>query len=77
MKKLLFVLVVAASMTACNNSADSAAKVDSAAKAAADTIKSVVDSAAHKADSTISAAADSAKSKLGAVVDSAKKAIKK
>jgi hypothetical protein len=51
MKKLLGVLVIAAAMTACNNSTDSTAtktdsavkSVDSTVKAAADTIKATAD----------------------------------
>ena len=77
MKKFMTVLVIAAAMTACNGSSDSASKVDSAVSSAADTAKAAMDSTAVKVDSTIQAAADTAKAKIGDAVDSAKKAIKK
>lgn len=77
MKKIMTVLVIAAAITACNGSGESATKVDSEVSHAADTAKATMDSAAMKVDSTIKAAADTAKTKIGNTVDSAKKAIKK
>jgi hypothetical protein len=77
MKKFLTVLVIAAAMTSCSGSGDSAAKTDSAVSTVVDSTKAVVDSAAIKVDSTVKAIADTAKTKIGAVVDSAKKAVKK
>jgi hypothetical protein len=60
MKKFLTILAVAVAMTACNNSGESS--VDSAAKAAPDTIKAATDSGAKKMDSL----ADSSKMKMSA-----------
>ena len=53
-KKLFGVLVIAAAMTACNNSGDasSTGAADSAAKAATDSVKPSTDTSAKKMDST-------------------------
>jgi PBP1b-binding outer membrane lipoprotein LpoB len=77
MKKLIIILISAGLISACGTGPDSAAdKIDSAAKAAADTIKAVADTAARKIDSAFSAAADSVKSKINLKADSIKKAIR-
>lgn len=68
MKKLLLVLAIG-SFAACNGSASSETKVDSAATSAKDSVTAVADSAKVKIDSTATAAKDTLKSK----VDSAKK----
>jgi hypothetical protein len=66
MKKLLFVLALGA-FAACgagankDNAADSAAKLDSAAKIAVDSVKHEADTAVHAIDSTVKAAKDSLK----------------
>ena len=77
MKKFLIVLVIAAAMTSCSGSGDSAAKTDSVVSTIADSAKKAIDSTASKVDSTVKAAADTAKAKIGAVADSVKKAVKK
>jgi predicted small secreted protein len=77
MKKVLTIVLVAASLTACNGSGDAATKADSAISNAADSVKATMDSTAVKVDSTIRAAADTAKAKINDAVDSAKKAVKK
>ena len=70
MKKFLSVLVIAASLTACGGSGDTAAaKTDSVTTTVADSTKQTV-------DSTINAVADTAKAKISAVADSAKKLVK-
>ncbi len=74
MKKFLTVLVIAAVMSSCSGSGDTAAKTDSAVTAVADSTKKAVDSTASKVDSTVKAVADTAKAKIIAVADSAKKA---
>jgi hypothetical protein len=76
MKKLLTVIVIAAALTSCSGSGDTAPKTDSAVSAMTDSAKSIVDSTAVKVDSAVKAVADTAKAKVGAVVDSAKKAVK-
>jgi hypothetical protein len=68
MKKFLLVLSIGA-FAACNNSSSSDKAVDSAAKAATDTLKAVADSAKNAIDSTRKAAVDTIKAKA----DSAKK----
>jgi uncharacterized lipoprotein YajG len=68
MKKLLLVLAIG-SFAACNGSASTENKVDSAATTAKDSVTAVADSAKAKIDSTATAAKDSVKSK----VDSAAK----
>jgi predicted small secreted protein len=77
MKKALTIILIAASLAACNGSGTDAAKADSAISTAADSVKATMDSTAVKVDSTIKAAADTAKAKINDAVDSAKKAIKK
>jgi protein involved in sex pheromone biosynthesis len=78
MKKLFIILMAASLLSACGSGPDSAAeKIDSAAKAAADTIKAVADTAARKIDSALRTAADSLKSKINLKADSIKKAIRK
>ena len=62
MKKLLLVLSIGA-FVACNSSTSTESTIDSAAKAATDTIKAAVDTAKAKIDSTVSAAKDSLKAK--------------
>ncbi len=65
MKKILSVLVIAASLTACGGSGDTAAaKTDSVVSAVTDSAKNAVDSIGTKVDSTIKAVADTAKAKL-------------
>ena len=76
MKKVLTVLVIAAAMTSCSGSGNTATKTDSTVSTVVDSAKKVVDSAAVKVDSTIKAIADTTKAKIGAVADSAKKAVK-
>ncbi len=68
MKKLLLVLAIG-SFAACNGSASTETKVDSAATSAKDSVTTVADSAKVKIDSTVTAAKDTLKSK----VDSAAK----
>ena len=68
MKKLLLVLAIGA-FAACNGSSASESSVDSAAKAATDTVKAMSDSAKATIDSTAKAAVDTIKAKA----DSAKK----
>jgi len=77
MKKLITMLVVAASLAACNGNGDAASRADSAISNATDSVKAAADSTAIKVDSTIRAAADMAKSRIDNAVDSAKRAIKK
>ena len=68
MKKLLVVFAIGA-FAACNGSASSEAKVDSAATVAKDSVNTTADSAKTVIDSAATAAKDSLKAK----VDSAKK----
>ncbi len=68
MKKLLLVLAIG-SFAACNGTASTEAKVDSAVKTTIDSVKAVADSAKMTIDSTVTAAKDSLKAK----VDSLKK----
>lgn len=66
MKKLLFVLALGA-FAACgagankDNATDSAAKIDSAAKVATDSVKHEADTTVHAIDSSAKAAKDSLK----------------
>ena len=69
MKKFFLVLSIGVAFAACNNSSSSDKAVDSAAKAATDTVKAVADSAKNAIDSTRKAAVDTIKAKA----DSAKK----
>jgi len=78
MKKILTVLVIAATLTSCGGgSSDAIAKTDSATSSIVDSAKAAIDSTATKVDSTVKAVADTANAKIGALTDSAKKAAKK
>jgi len=67
MKKLLLVLAVGA-FAACGSGSSTESTVDSAAKAATDTVKAMADSAKAKIDSTAKAAVDTLKAKVDSVV---------
>ena len=67
MKKFLGVLVIAASLVACNNSADTVHNtkdsLDSVEKAKKDMVENAADSTINKIDSTYDAAKDSLQAK--------------
>jgi hypothetical protein len=63
MKQLLLVLAIGA-FAACNNSASTESKADSAAKAVTDTAKAAADTAKAKMDTAAKAAVDTAKAKM-------------
>jgi hypothetical protein len=62
MKKLLLVLAVGA-FAACGSGSSTESTVDSAAKAATDTVKAAADAAKTTIDSTAKAAVDTVKAK--------------
>jgi hypothetical protein len=66
MKKLFVVLAIGA-FAACNSSASTESKVDSAVSVAKDSVTAVGDSAKSKIDSTVTAAKDSLKAKVDSV----------
>ena len=66
MKKLFVVLAIGA-FAACNGSASTENKVDSAVSAAKDSVNVIADSAKSSIDSTASAAKDSLKAKVDSV----------
>jgi hypothetical protein len=66
MKKLLLVLAIGA-FAACNGSSSTESSVDSAAKAATDTVKAMADSAKATIDSTAKAVTDTLKAKVDSV----------
>ena len=66
MKKLLLVLAIG-SFAACNGSASTETKTDSAVKASTDSVTSIADSAKTAIDSVAKAAKDSMKVKVDSV----------
>ena len=69
MKKLLMIMAVAASLTACNNSANTEADMKDSVDSAANVQKEIIDSTADRKEEIIDSTAEAKKD----VIDSTKK----